>query len=106
MTIPSVCYSYLHPHDDIGLNYEACRSDLSGMSDSDWATRYSTSGYVFHRCQEATSWSSKRHPCVALSFCEAEIVAFSETYKKPAYLRRLLSDLPQNKPIGLYVNFA
>lgn len=61
--------------------------------DADWAVQYSTSGYVFHLSQAAISWSSRRQPCVALSSCEAEIIALSEAAKEAVYLSRFLSDL-------------
>eukprot|EP00965_Chrysotila_dentata_P003001 97043-Pleurochrysis_carterae.AAC.6 len=41
----------------------------------------------------AISWSSKKQATVALSSCEAEIVAASEATKEAEYLRTLLSDL-------------
>eukprot|EP00965_Chrysotila_dentata_P056691 1880533-Pleurochrysis_carterae.AAC.1 len=41
----------------------------------------------------AISWSSKKQPTVALSSCEAEIVAASEATKEAVYLRALLADL-------------
>eukprot|EP00965_Chrysotila_dentata_P164339 5426907-Pleurochrysis_carterae.AAC.1 len=65
---------YLHHHKSIGLRYEHLRSsDLHGYSDSDWATRHSTSGYIFTYNRAAISWSSKKQATVALSSCEAEI---------------------------------
>lgn len=84
---------YLHHNNDLGLCYEACTAELSGMSYSDWAVPYSTSGYVFHYMQAAISWCSKRQALVALSSCEAEIVALSEASKETAHLRRFLSKL-------------
>jgi len=53
----------------------------------------------------AISWSSKRQPCVALSSCEAELVAGSEAAKEAVHLGRLTgelgmgSDLPV--PLGM-----
>jgi hypothetical protein len=40
---------YLHHHRHVGLRYgaEEFEVDMSGMSDSDWATRHSTTGFVF-----------------------------------------------------------
>ena len=44
---------YLHYTADLGLRYQADERDLSGMSDSDWATRYSTTGWLFTYSQLA-----------------------------------------------------
>eukprot|EP00965_Chrysotila_dentata_P122224 4040835-Pleurochrysis_carterae.AAC.1 len=64
-----------------------------GFSDSDWATRHSTSGHVFLYSQAAITWSRKKQATVALSACEAEIVASSEAAKEAVYLRALLAEL-------------
>eukprot|EP00965_Chrysotila_dentata_P086413 2851633-Pleurochrysis_carterae.AAC.1 len=65
---------YLHHHKSIGLRYQhSAANDLVGLSDSDWATPHSTSGYVFTYNQAAVLWSSKKQATVALSSCEAEI---------------------------------
>lgn len=94
---------YLHHHIDVGLRHHASELNLSGMSDAGWATRYSTSGYVFHFSQAAISWSSRRQPCVALSSCEAEIIALSESSKEAAYLQRFYAELNcgTSEPINL-----
>ena len=84
---------YLHVHRRVGLRYSADDLDLSGMSDADWAVRYSTSGYVFQYNMAAISWSSKRQQSVALSSCESEIVALSEAAKEGVYLSEFLTDL-------------
>ena len=85
--------SYLHRHKHIGLCYEPSNKPVSGMTDSDWAVKHSTSGYVFTLAQAAISWSSKRQPTIALSSCEAEIVAASEAAKEAVFLDRLCSEL-------------
>ena len=63
------------------------------MSDSDWAVRHSTTGYVFTYNQAAVSWASKKQVSVALSSCEAEIMALSEAAKEGVFLRRFLDEL-------------
>ena len=97
--------SYLHRHKHIGLCYEASNSPVSGMTDSDWAVRHSTSGYVFTLAQAAISWASKRQPTIALSSCEAEIMAASEAAKEAVFLDRLCSELGfkgDKEPIRLH----
>ena len=86
-----VCY--LHRHKHIGLFYESGPSTLSGMADADWATKHSTSGFVFMMSKAAISWGSKKQQSVALSSCEAEIVAASEAAKEAIYLDRLYDEL-------------
>ena len=68
------------------------------MVDSDWAVRHSTSGWVFSFCRAAISWGSKKQKSVALSSCEAEIMAASEAAKEAVYLRRFLSELGLHEP--------
>ena len=86
---------YLHTHRHIGLRYEPSRSPLSGFSDSDWAVKHSTSGFVFNYCSAAISWASKKQPTIALSSCEAELMAASEATKEAIYLRGFLGELGQ-----------
>ena len=47
---------YLYRTRELGLNYVAEMKPLSGMTDSDWATKHSTSGWVFRYCRAAVSW--------------------------------------------------
>ena len=84
---------YLYRHRHIGLKYSVGASRLSGMSDADWAVRHSTSGFVFSMGKAAISWGSKKQNSVALSSCEAEIMAASEAAKEAVYLDRLLDEL-------------
>ena len=60
------------------------------MSDSDWSTRRSTTGWVFTYGKAAISWSSRKQDSVALSSCEAEIIALSEAAKDMVYFRKLI----------------
>ena len=84
---------YLNHHQEAGLHYSASEYEMSGMSDSDWAVRHSTTGYVFTYNQAAISWASKKQISVALSSCEAEIMALSEAAKEGVFLRRFLDEL-------------
>eukprot|EP00965_Chrysotila_dentata_P066588 2205404-Pleurochrysis_carterae.AAC.1 len=84
---------YLSHHRTVGLRFERSKASLVGFSDSDWATRHSTAGYVFMYNQAAISWSSKKQPSVALSSCKEEVIAASEATKEAIYLRSLFADL-------------
>ena len=84
---------YLHRTRHLGLRYEADTLPLEGYSDSDWAVRHSTSGFIFSFMKAAISWGSKKQKSVALSSCEAEIVAASEASKEAVYLRRFVDEL-------------
>jgi hypothetical protein len=53
----------------------------------------STSGWVVLFGNAAVSWGSHKQKSVALSTCEAEIIALSEATKDVVYMRKLLSGL-------------
>ena len=97
---------YLDRTKDIGLRYEASDHELYGMSDSDWAVKHSTSGWVFMFSQAAISWGSKKQVSVALSSCEAEIMAASEASKEAIHLDRMAKALrlSDSEPLDLFVD--
>eukprot|EP00965_Chrysotila_dentata_P103918 3431562-Pleurochrysis_carterae.AAC.1 len=66
---------------------------IHGFSDSNWATRHSTPGYLFMHGRDAILWASKKQATVAQSSCEAEIFAAYEATKEAIYLRALLLEL-------------
>ena len=69
---------YLYCTREIGLHYSRKSAfNLSGMSDSDWQVRCSTSGYVFFLACAAISWLSKKQPTIAMSTAQSEICAAS-----------------------------
>ena len=68
------------------------------MVDSDWAVKHSTTGYVFRMARAAVSWGSKKQVSVALSSCEAEIMAASEAAKEAVYLDRFAQELRMKGP--------
>ena len=84
---------YLRTTQDLGLCFQADRRKASGMTDSDWAVRHSTSGWVFQYGSAAISWGSKKQKTVALSSCEAEIMAASESAKEALYLKKHLEEM-------------
>jgi hypothetical protein len=97
---------YLYRTRDLGLTYETDDREMYGMSDSDWAVKHSTSGQVFVFNQAAISWGSKKQKSVALSSCEAEIVAASEAATEAVHLERFIRefDLKDTEPIELFVD--
>jgi transposase InsO family protein len=70
---------------------------LQGFSDSDWggdtATRRSTAGYVFICAYAAISWKSTLQKTVAISTCEAEIMALALCVSEAIWLKRLLAGM-------------
>jgi hypothetical protein len=98
---------YLNRTRDLGLTFEPSNVPLHGYSDSDWSTRRSTSGHVFRLSQASISWSSKRQPTVALSSCEAEIMAASEAAKEAIHLDGMAQFLglkSGESPLDVYVD--
>lgn len=70
---------------------------LRGWSDADWAgdveDRRSTTGYLFTLAGAPVAWKSKKQPTVALSSCESELMAITESVKEALWLRKLMADL-------------
>ena len=95
--------SYLARHASVGLTYTRARGSLHAFADASWETRYSTSGWVVLWQSAALSWGSRGQNCVALSTCEAEIIALSEATKDVIYHRKLLAgiDAPIDGPTSL-----
>ena len=84
---------YLIHHADVGLTYNAGMKDPLAMADSDWATRRSTSGWLVMWHNAAITWGSKQQATIALSSCEAEIIAASKAAQEVIYVRQLLTEL-------------
>ena len=96
-----ITFAYLHQHPNLGLTFEAGRQhELSGYSDSDWAVKNSTSGWVIFWQNAPLVWGSRKQNCVALSSCEAEIIALSEAAKDVVYLRKFVSGMTGQQPGG------
>jgi len=97
---------YLYVTRDLGLRFAASAQKLHGYSDADWAVRHSTMGYVFMLHSAAISWSSKKQASVALSTCEAELMAASEGAKEAVYTSELSEELGAHdgSTIDMYVD--
>ena len=90
---------------DIGLTYEPDPTDPHAASDSDWALRKSTSGWDIMWRRALINWGSKGQPVIALSSCEAEIIAASVAAKDTISIHNLITELsasplpaPHHKP--------
>ncbi|KAI3649368.1 hypothetical protein MP228_005777, partial [Amoeboaphelidium protococcarum] len=70
---------------------------IQGWSDADWAGdtdgRKSTGGYLFKLANSPVSWQSKLQNIVALSSCESEYIALSNSAQEAIWLRRLLQEI-------------
>ena len=84
---------YLYRTKHLGLRYRADSQPARGYSDSDWAVKHSTSGFVFMYNSAAVNWGSKKQASVALSSCEAEIMAASLAASEAVHLRGFLQEL-------------
>ena len=71
---------------------------LSGFADASWETATSTSGWFVRWQSAALSWGSRKQKSIALSTCEAEIIALSEATKDVVYLRKLVKGLDAAEP--------
>ena len=86
-------FAYLSRHRGVGLTFSSGTSTLHMFSDSSWETRNSTSGWVAVWQGCALLWGSSKQKCTALSSCEAELIALSESTKDAVYLRKFISGL-------------
>ena len=98
--------AYLSRHKHVGLRYTPCARPPEGFADADCAVRHSQSGFVFQLGRASVSWGSKKQVSVALSTCEAKIMAASEAAKEAIHLRALYNELSQceAKPTRLHLD--
>ena len=95
--------SYLARTSTLGLTYSREHVRLKGFADASWETAASTSGWVVLWQSAALTWGSRKQKSIALSTCEAEIIALSEASKDVVYLRKLVKGLgaPEPSPTSL-----
>jgi hypothetical protein len=71
-------------------------NELIGWVDASYANQEkckSTTGWLFTFGGTAISWLSSRQPVVALSSCEAELIAANSATQEAIWLNQLLSDI-------------
>lgn len=87
---------YLQGTRNTGITYTACGEPVIGHSDASWneaGKGQSRSAFVFTLSQGAISWKSTKQQVVALSTCEAEYVAITETIKEGKWLQTFFQEL-------------
>jgi hypothetical protein len=105
-------FCYLQGTKGLGILFkfavDASFPGLVAYCDSDWAGdtegRRSTGGFVVLYNGAAVAWSSQLQSVVAMSSCEAEYIAESETARKVSYLRELTQAVnnPQPGPTTIF----
>jgi hypothetical protein len=97
---------YLRTNTHLGIGYTLTAAPLAGMSDSDWSVGRSTTGWAFLYGNAALSWSSTEQPSIALSTCEAEIMAASHASDEAVLLDDQLRAFGRHSigPISLSVD--
>ena len=103
MAIAIRTIQYLHCTRHLGLRYHTDKSHpVMTFWDSDWAscidTGQSTSGRVTVMQGTAVMWKSARQKSIALSSCEAEMVAANAAARDAPYIRRLHASIGKAIP--------
>jgi hypothetical protein len=87
-------------YNSYSLIYKSHHSpELVGWVDASYANQEkfkSTTGYLFTFGNTAISWLSSRQPVVALSSCEAELIAANSVVQETIWIKQLLSDIGVN----------
>jgi hypothetical protein len=99
-------FRYLQGTKGLGILFkfavDASFPGLVAYCDSDWAGdtegRRSTCGFVVLYNGAAVAWSSQLQSVVAMSSCEAEYIAASETAREVSYLRELTQAVKNPQP--------
>lgn len=88
---------YLKGTSDLCLRFKKTEEPLVGYADADWASctidRRSYTGHCFIYGGAFVSWESRKQRTVALSTCEAELMAITEAVKESVHLLRLMEGM-------------
>ena len=79
----------------LGIVYSKFASEihLHAYADSNWSKMRSTSGYAIYLAGGLVSFASKKQRCIAMSSCEAELIALADCAIELLYVLGVLSDL-------------
>ena len=91
-------FVYIAATPRLGLTFEADNLCAIGAADASWESRHSTLGWCIKWQSAAVSWGSRKQKTIALSSCEAELIALSEAAKDVVFIRKLIGGL--NGPIS------
>ena len=86
-------FAYLARNPSLGIRFSAGTSNMTAYADASWEVRHSTSGWVVFWQNAPLIWGSRKQQSIALSSCEAEIIALSEAAKDVVYVRKFLRGL-------------
>ena len=107
MDAADYCMAYLHATRDMGVKYggvnartaglestySPLKEQLESLSDSDWSTGKSISGFVLILALGAIMWASKKQAVTSLSSAEAEYYAASACGAEILAMRRFLDSI-------------
>lgn len=91
---------YLQGTKEVGITYRACGDPIIGYSDASWnefGKGHSRGAYVFTLSKGAITWKSTKQQLIALSTCEAEFIAITETIKEGKWLKMFFEELGLKK---------
>ncbi|MCP3995100.1 MAG: hypothetical protein GY722_08540 [bacterium] len=84
---------YLSSHDDLAVRFDGREGMVvEAFTDSDWDMP-STTGFIVRVCGGPVAWKSVKQKCIAMSSCEAELIAANAAGSECVYVKNLLTDL-------------
>ena len=102
-----IVYGGEHIEKQLKTVYSPLKAGLTALSDSDWSSHLSISGFVIYLAGGPIAWSSKKQPVTSLSSTEAEFYAASACGAQLLSLRYLLMQMTGqdfDDPTPLYVD--
>ena len=86
--------AYLASHEDLAIVFDGGSGlELEAFTDSDWSVGPSTTGYLVKLCGGCVAWKSVKQKCIAMSSCEAELIAANAAAAECVHVSHLVSNL-------------